>query len=168
MVGPFGRGVVSHGVENDVCVLGEDGRDWGGVDFVAASVKECSDEGKDHVECAVVFRLEHSAESFCGEEAVKSLSAIGGGEVYVESRCRGIFFDGRENGVGVFEDGGADGLEGSLGFAGTDNGEEGLGSESVDCGGFDEFRDAEVEVMQRFEGEDVVRRGKRSDVEDGI
>lgn len=86
----------------------------------------------------------------------------------MESSCRGIFFDGRENGIGVFEDGGADGLEGSLGFVGTDSGEEGLGSESFDCSSFDEFRDAEVEVVQWFEGEDVVRREKRSDVEDGV
>lgn len=95
----------------EVGVCREDGCDGCCVNFVAATIEEGAYEGKHHVDCAVIFCLEHAFDAVRGEEAVEGFALLCGGKVNVKSRCGEVDFDICEDVVCMGEKGASNGFE---------------------------------------------------------
>lgn len=93
--------------------------------MAAAAVKDGLNEREEHVEDAMNFCFEHAAYAVLGEETAEGVGVVEKREVIGEASGSGMLLNRDEDGLGVREDGGADGKRGALGRKTAGGGEEG-------------------------------------------
>lgn len=84
-----------------------------------APVKENADEGKEHVEGVAGSGFEHVPYVVLGKETVEGVDAVRREEVDVKAGGRTLMLNGKENGAGVLDEGGADKSKNTLGLGGA-------------------------------------------------
>lgn len=88
-------------------------------------------------------------------------------EIDVEANGRGLFVNGSEDGARVLEDGGAGGQKKVLGMGEAGSREKGFRPETFAGCELDELGATEVEVLEWFIGEDVVKEEVWNDFAEG-